>query len=719
MVRLDDVIDELLRHDPNADTHLVRRAYVFSAAAHRGQTRRNGEPYLVHPLEVSHIVSELRLDTHSVCAALLHDTVEDTVATVEDIDTKFGADVAFLVDGLTKLEKINFESAEEAQAENFRKMILAMSRDLRVIVVKLADRLHNMRTLVHLKPAKQRKIAQETLEIYAPLANRLGLGGVKSELEDLCFKHLFSDEYKAVADRIKKTRRERHAYIDKVIAQLGADLESHGVKAEVSGRPKHLWSIRQKMRKTGRDLDNLFDILAFRIIVQRVSECYESLGLVHSLWKPVPGRFKDYIALPKQNNYQSLHTSVMGPETEVIELQIRTEEMHQVAELGVAAHWNYKERGRSSAQEQDERFSWLRQLLEWQRDLKDPNDFMETVKCDLFADEVYVFTPRGDVKAFPRGATPVDFAYAIHTEVGHETTGSKVNGTLVPLRYELQNGDIVEILRTSGHRPSKDWLKLVKTGRAATKIRSFIRQEARDRAITVGQEMLEQELKKYGTTFNRLKRAGKLMQAARKFKFKSLNELQANIGYGKVRIDQMLSELLPPEKLETGPKNETAEGALKKFIKRVLPKEKPGIVVDGIDDIATHFPKCCAPVHGDPIVGFVTRGRGITVHRRDCARVLDYEPECRLEVRWDTRSKQSTPVDIRIQSVDVPGLLASISQSFHNAGVNISAVNCRTTDDHRAINRFTVLVNDIDQLNRVIHDIEKIDGVLTVERRAD
>ena len=719
MVRLDDLIEELLKHHPETDVNRVRRAYVYSAAVHGGQTRQNGEPYLIHPLEVSHIVSQLRMDPSSVIAALLHDTVEDTDATLGDIKSQFGEDVAFLVDGLTKLEKINFQSVEEAQAENFRKMLLAMSRDLRVIVVKLADRLHNMRTLMHLRVEKQQKISTETLDIYAPLANRLGLGAVKNELEDLCFKHLFPEEYRELAERIKRTRRERQQYIDRVINVLRLELERLSIQGEVGGRPKHLWSIRQKMRTTGRTFDALFDILAFRVIVGSLSECYEALGMVHSLWKPVPGRFKDYIALPKQNNYQSLHTSVMGPESELIEIQIRTEEMHQVAELGVAAHWSYKSVGGDEPNmSPDERFSWLRQLLEWHRDLKDPGDFMETVKCDLFADEVYVFTPQGDVKAFPRGATPVDFAYSIHTDLGHECTGARINGTMVSLRTELQNGDIAEILRTAGHKPSKDWLKFVKTGRAATKIRTLIRQEARERAMKFGQEILEQELKKYGTTHAKLRKSGALLRAAQKHKFKSLNELHATLGYAKFRVENLLPDLVPSDALEAGPQDDAPESAFKKLIRKVLPKDKAGVTVDGIDDIATHFPKCCSPVQGDGIVGFVTRGRGVTVHRKDCPRVLDHDPACRLDVRWNMRIKQMQPVEIRIHSVDAPGLLAGISASFHNAGVNISEVNCITTPDKRAVNKFTVLVNDLAQLNRVIAAINKIDGVLTIERRA-
>jgi GTP pyrophosphokinase len=721
MIRLDDVIELLLKHHPASDADLVRRAYVYSAAAHRGQTRRNGEPYLVHPLEVSHIVAHLGLDSACVCAALLHDTVEDTLATVEEIKAQFGADVAFLVDGVTKLEKLNFTSAEEAAAENFRKMLIAMSRDLRVILIKLADRLHNMRTLSHLKEEKQKRIARETLDIFAPLANRLGINWIKIELEDLSFKYLYPDEYRELADVIKKTRKEREAYIERVVALLRAELEKQGVKADVSGRPKHLWSIHQKLKTTGHGFESLFDVLAFRIVTSKLSECYEALGLAHSLWKPVPGRFKDYVALPKPNGYQSLHTSVIGPESERIEIQIRTSDMHTHAENGVAAHWTYKEgqyglSGRQSATE----FTWLRQLLELHRDLQDAEEFMDTVRKDLFNDEVFVFTPKGEVKAFPRGATPIDFAYSVHTDLGHECTGARVNGSIVPLRYELQNGDIIEVIRTTGSNPGKDWIQIAKTGRARAKIRSWLRQEARDRMIRIAEELIDKELRKYGLTLSRLRKANRLIEVAQKHRCRSENELLIAVGYEKIRVEQLLPDLVPADKLQS-PGTEPESNPFAKVLKRFIPgaaKREGGIVVDGMDGVATVFPKCCAPVHGDPIVGFVTRGRGVTIHRRDCSHVLDYDPARRMDVHWDTQSRQLRPVEIRVYSIDTPGLLASISQSFHSAGVNISAVNCRTTPDKRAVNNFTVLVNDLEQLRKVMYAIERIDGVTTVERLA-
>jgi len=719
MIRLDDVVSELVKHHPDADVALVQRAYVFSAHAHRGQVRTNGEPYLTHPLEVSFIVAQLRLDPASVCAGLLHDTVEDTDATIEDIEEQFGPDIGFLVRGLTKLEKINFHSAEEAQAENFRKMLIAMSRDLRVILVKLSDRLHNMRTLRFLREEKQRRIAKETLDIYAPLANRLGINWIKTELEDQCFKYLHPEEYKRLAARIKKTRTEREQYIIKVIDKLKAQLEP-AMMPEVTGRPKHLWSIRQKMVHSSRDLDTLFDILAFRIIVTEIAECYEALGRVHSIWKPVPGRFKDYIALPKENNYQSLHTAVMGPENERIEIQIRTLDMHRTAEFGVAAHWAYKEGSFGvGAPDVEGHFAWLRQLLEWQKDLTDPKDFMETVKVDLFANEVYVFTPNGEVCGFPRGATPVDFAYSIHTNLGHECTGARVNGSQVSLKYEIQNGDVIEIQRTRGGKPKPHWLKFVKTGRAATKIRTYLRQEENARSAQIGKELFERELRSFGFTLNKLKKSGALDSGLKNLKLKTDRELFVSLGYGKSRIDQVLNEFLPEDVLKKDTPEETVESAFQRIVKKVLPKSKGGIIVDGLDGLALHFPKCCGPVKGDDIIGFISSGKGVVIHRTDCKRVLDYDPARRVETRWDLGSKQVRPVELLINSSDRPGLLANVSQSFHNAGINITAVNCRTSSDRRAVNNFTVLVGDIEQLNRVIRSIEKIDGILSVERVAN
>ncbi len=717
MIILDDILALHQQNYPSADLELVKRAYVFGTRAHKGQVRKNGEPYIIHPLEVAYIVASLNLDTASVCVGLLHDTVEDTDVTLEDIKFQFGEDIAELVDSLTKLNKINFQNQEEAQVANFRKMLIAMSKDLRVILVKLSDRLHNMRTLKHLRSERQKAIARETLEIYAPLASRLGLYGLKIEMEDLCFKYLYSDEYYDLAQTIAKTKKEREGYIERVTHDIQERLLEQGLKAEVSGRPKHLWSIRQKIKKMGEhaSIDNLFDMLAFRIIVDRFSECYEVLGMVHSVWKPIPGRFKDYIALPKQNGYQSLHTALFGPENERIEIQIRTKEMHKKAEMGVAAHWAYKEKdGHSkSNMSTDETFAWLRQLLEWQRDLQDPTDFLETVKVDLFDEEVYVFTPKGEVKPLRKGSTAIDFAFSIHSDLGSECTGAKVNGAIVNLRYELQNGDVVEVFRTKGSKPKSDWLKFVKTSKAINKIRGFLRQEASEQNQIIGQEIFEKALKNYNYNLNRLRKEHLLNKLIQFKKVTSEKELFLDIAYGKTTIESLVTYLFPESDHQALIKSEQEEKEQR------LSKDsgQTPILVDGEDGIAIRYPKCCSPVHGDPIVGFVTIGHGVTVHHKDCPSALNYDPNRKIRVEWNEGKKQTRPVELKIESEDLPGLLASMSQAFHKSGANISAVNCQTNEEGNAINEFTIMVNDLDQLKKVIQSIKSLPGIKSVERK--
>jgi len=722
VITLQEILKELLTHHPEADTDLVRRAYVYATRAHRGQRRKSGDPYIMHPLEVGLLVAQLNLDAPSVCAGLLHDTVEDTEATVEDVRYQFGNEVAGLVESLTKLNKINFQNQEEAQAANFRKMLIAMSRDLRVILIKLSDRLHNMRTLGNLPLEKRQRISRETIDIYAPLASRLGLYGIKVEMEDLCFKHLFPEDYQSIAEMIQKTKAERENYIERVTHQLQESLAESSIIAEVSGRPKHLWSIHQKLKRVGGDLESLFDILAFRIIVERTASCYESLGMIHSLWRPIPGRFKDYIALPKQNGYQSLHTAVFGPDQERIEVQIRTRDMHRAAELGVAAHWVYKEQGsqqkrRKQPMSPDETFVWLRQLLEWQRDLKDPKDFLQAVRVDLFDEEVYVFTPGGDVTPLPRGATPIDLAYEIHTDLGHECTGAKVNGKIVSLRYELQNGDVVEIMRTRGSQPKMDWVKFVKTGRASTKIRAFHRTKANEQSLEVGQELLDRELKRLGSSLNRFRKDGKLDQLIQQRRMSSEKELFIDLGYGKSESAVILEPFFespdsPAVKVESFDDSPSQSGSQHES----STMRQGAIMVDGQDGIAVHYPKCCSPISGDEVVGFVTLGRGVTIHRADCPHCLDYDPTRRVPVNWSASVSPARPLDLRVYSDDATGLLASMSQAFHKVGVNISAVNCQTSDDRRAINDFTIMVTDLSQLQDVIKQIKQIKGVTDVER---
>jgi GTP diphosphokinase / guanosine-3',5'-bis(diphosphate) 3'-diphosphatase len=714
MHQLDQLISELAGYHPQADLPLVRRAYQFAAEAHDGQTRKSGDPYVTHPLAVAQIIAELKLDVASVCAGLLHDCVEDTTATVEQLGDIFGKEIAFLVDGVTKLGKLPYSTREEQQAENFRKMLLAMARDIRVILVKLCDRLDNMRSLHHLPPEKQERIAAETMQIYAPLANRLGIQWVKIELEDLAFKYIYPDEYEQLAADVAKTRAERLEYIRHVEKLIHKEMTDNGVPCEVMGRAKHLWSIHQKMKRIGRPFEEIHDAIGFRVITDTQMHCYQALGVAHQTWTPIPGRFKDYIALPKPNLYQSLHTAVIGPRGERIEIQIRTADMHLVAEHGIAAHWKYKE-GKPVAASDEKKFAWLRQLMESQKDLHDPTEFLESVKIDLFGDEVYVFTPGGDVKALPKGSCPIDFAYSVHSSIGDHCSGARVNGMIVPLRYQLRNGDTIEIITNPNQKPNKDWLKLVKTARARTKIRYLLRQEQREKAVVLGTDLIDKGLRKHGTS---LARADKQLQvAARELKCVSVDELIIQVGYGKVTAQQVLEKALPEITKHEKEPDKKPESMLKTLLRKVTRRtSSSGIKVAGEDDILVRFAKCCSPLPGDPVVGFITRGRGVTVHRRDCDKGLDLDPERRIDVAWDGNGKTQHEVAIQVLCADKPGLLAHISQSFSEQGVNISQAHCRATDDGRAVNTFHASVRDLDQLKSVIRSLSRIKGVFSVDR---
>jgi guanosine-3',5'-bis(diphosphate) 3'-pyrophosphohydrolase len=729
MIRLSDILDRVSTHHPNADLDPINKAYVFSAKMHNGQMRKSGEPYLVHPMEVAAILAEMRMDVASICTGLLHDSIEDTLATYEEIQAIFGKEIADLVDGVTKIGKIHFSNKEERQAENFRKMLMAMARDIRVILVKLADRLHNMRTLEHLVSEKQQKVARETLDIYAPLANRLGISWMKGELEDLSLKYLKADAYDLLVKSVAKRRKERESYIDEVKAILEKKIEEYGMKCEVSGRPKHFYSIWKKMESRDIEFDQIYDLIAFRVIVDDVKECYEVLGIIHSMWKPVLGRFKDFIAMPKANMYQSLHTTVIGPKGERVEIQIRTKEMHQIAEYGVAAHWRYKEKNAVVDPKDEQKFGWIRQLLEWQRDVKDPSEFLDTVKLDLFSDEVYVFTPKGDVRAFPHGATPVDFAYAVHTEVGNHCVGAKVNGRIVPLKYKLRSGDTIEVITSPDRAPSKDWLNFVVTSRAKVKIRTFVKQQQRQRGIEFGRDVLERELKRFGGNLSRLVKDGELQKVAKEQGASNADDLFVQISYGKADLTSVVKALVPKEKYEeVRAKAGGEEGAkqadgnaferlLTKVSNAVTGGGKSAIKISDVEDILVTFGRCCGPIPGDPVIGFITRGRGLTVHAADCPRVLASDPERKIEVQWDKNAKSATPrARIKVVCVDQPGLLASISKSMSQAGVNIAQAHIRTTSDKRAINTFEVSINDANHLNSVIKSLEKIQGVVSVER---
>jgi GTP pyrophosphokinase len=717
-MRIEGVLDSIHGYHPQADVEPVMRAYVFAAKAHKGQERISGEPYLTHPLEVAGILTELRLDTGTIAAGLLHDAVEDTHATLAEIKELFGPEVAAVVDGVTKLSRIPFSTREEAQAENIRKMILAMSKDIRVILVKLADRLHNMRTLDPLPEAKRRLIAQETLDIYAPLAHRLGISWIKDELEDLALRYLDPQAYHDLAALIARKRQEREGDINEAIRLLEGKLAEVDVTAQITGRPKHFYSIYKKMHDQKKEFDEIYDLTAVRVITSSLKDCYGTLGVIHTLWKPISHRFKDFIAVPKSNGYQSLHTTVIGPKGDPVEIQIRTREMHRVAEEGIAAHWKYKE-GKSNVDPSDQSFVWLRQLMEWQRELKDSKEFLDTLRVDLFPDEVYVFTPRGDVRQFPKGATPIDFAFAVHTDVGLRCVGAKISGRLVPLRTELQNGDIVEIVTSPNHVPSKDWLKIVKTPRARSKVRQWIKNEERTRSVSLGRDLLEKEIRRLGKSPNQLLRPEAVGLALERYGFATDEELFAALGYGKVSPRQAVSRLLPPEEFQALTE---AEESRDKKSERKSARPRPaeeGVSIRGVDDILVRFSKCCSPVPGDEIIGFITRGRGVSVHTSDCPNAVSLmaDPERQIAVSWDGKQKEPHQVRIRVEiGKDRPGVLAEITTAISSTNANITQADIRVTEEGMGVNNFVLEVSDLRQLQATMRAIQKVDGVVGVER---
>lgn len=702
MRRIENILDQIAMYHSGADLGVVQRAYVFSAQAHQGQVRLSGEPYLTHPLEVAGILADMKLDVPSVTSGLLHDTVEDTVATVEGLDELFGQEVANIVDGVTKISQINFSTHAERQAENMRKMILAMATDIRVLLVKLADRLHNMRTLGFLPSAKQRLIAQETIDIYAPLAGRLGIHKIKSELQDLCLYYLESDAYQEILAGLTSRRGERERYVRETIELIQTKMKEFKIGCELNGRPKHIHSIYQKMLEQNITIDQVYDITAFRIIVDSVKDCYAALGIIHSMFKPIPGRFKDYISLPKANGYQSLHTAVIGAYAERMEVQIRTREMHLYAENGIAAHWRYKEGDRLTEYE-SQRFAWLQSLLEWQRDLKDPTEFLTSVREDLFPEEVYVFTPAGDVRELPRGATPLDFAYTIHTEVGHRCIGAKVNGAIVPLKYHLKNGDTIEVLTSKHNAPSKDWLNFVVTPKARNRIRQWFHIEERDRAVSLGREMLEKEFDKSELNFKQSVKSGDLDNAAKDFSLTGQEDLLASVGFGKISARQVVGKLKPPPDKE--------HSFVGRMVHRMRKKPKEGIKVRGVDDILIRFAGCCNPLPGDEIVGYITQGRGVTIHSARCKNLASADPERRIDVEWDLQEGVTYPVRIQVIVQDQPGRLAELTAAIAETKVNITKASVEVTPDRKAINEFTIQVSDRNHLRRIFQRLKKMKWV--------
>ena len=699
----------LRAHHPQADLGVVERAFSLAVEAHGGQVRASGEPYVMHPIAAAQVLADLGIDPVAVAAALLHDVPEDTEYSLADIEDRFGPEVAHLVDGVTKLSKFSTHSHEQQQAENIRKMFLAMADDIRVVLIKLADRLHNMRTLAALPPEKQQRIARQTMEIYAPLAERLGIWQIKWELEDLSFKALEPERYRELAKLLDTRRKGRESYIERAIEELRPRLAEAGLDAELQGRPKHIYSIYKKMQRKGAEFGEIYDVYAIRILVDEIRDCYAALGLVHALWRPIPGQFDDYIAVPKNNLYQSLHTAVIALDGKPLEIQIRTRAMHQVSEVGIAAHWRYKE-GSKSERDYDAKLAWLRQLMEWQRDVgdHDATEFVEGIKLDIFQDQVFVFTPRGDVKDLPAGSTPLDFAYRIHTDIGHRTIGAKVNNRLVPLDYRLKNGDIVEIVTTKGeHGPSRDWLNIVRTSHAREKIRQWFKKKDRAENIVHGREALDRELRRLARTSVAQIGADKVAEVAKSYSHETGDDFFAAIGYGAISAQQVVIRL-----------GVTDDGqAALPTIAPSQPARSGGVRVKGVGDLLVRFAKCCHPIPGDPIAGFITRGKGITVHLRTCPTVINEREVTRLiDVEWEAAPAQTYPIAIRVEAYDRTGLLSDVTQVMAENRVNILAANVSVSPDHTALLTMTLQVASVAQLAKVMGRVEQLKDVLSVQR---
>ncbi|MHB1418156.1 MAG: RelA/SpoT family protein [Bacillota bacterium] len=712
---LEAVIGQVLSYNPSADIPLIRKAYQFAQEAHRGQVRKSGEDYIVHPLGVAYILANLQLDVITIAAGLLHDVVEDTPVTLDEIKTIFGEEIALLVDGVTKLSRIEYKSKVEQQVENLRKMFLAMAKDIRVILIKLADRLHNMRTLKHHEPRKQREIAEETLEIFAPLAHRLGIFRLKWELEDRALRYLEPEKYHELVEKISMRRQEREEYINEVMGILREKLQEAEIEADIQGRPKHFFSIYNKMVKQNKELSEIYDLIAVRVVVDSVKECYGSLGIIHALWKPIPGRFKDYIAMPKPNMYQSLHTTVIGPRGEPFEVQIRTLEMHRTSEYGIAAHWKYKEGHPGEDSEFEEKLKWLRQLLEWQRDTGDAREFMESLKIDLFSDRVYVFTPKGDVVELPAGSVPIDFAYRVHTAVGNQCAGAKVNGRIVTLDYQLQTGDIVSILTSKSGNPSRDWLKIAQTSQAKSRIKHWFKKEKREENIVKGRESLDKEIKKLGLEASEIYKTDYLLEAAKRFNIATADDLYATIGDGAVTPLQVLSRIR--EKYMTPKDESSSRPAVKPWSGFGRPSH--GIRVRGVEDILVRLSRCCNPLPGDNIVGYITRGRGVSIHRADCPNMVHHhldEKERMIDVAWDTESDAVYQVQIEALAMDRPLLATDIMTTIADTKTIINAVHARATRNSMATVDLKIEIRSLDHLQYIMDKVKRIRDVVEVKR---
>lgn len=719
-MRLQDIISAVQEYHPSPDLEIIRKAFAFVRLHHEGQTRASGEPYITHVTNVAYLATRLKLDVPSIVTALLHDTVEDTDVTLKDIAREFGDDIAQLVDGVTKLSRVNFSSRAEEQAENFRKMLLAMARDIRVLLVKLCDRTHNMQTLEFLSESRRHRIAQETLDIHAPLAHRLGIYWMKSELEDLALRYLKPEVYEAIKSNVAQKKAERERYIDEVVSLISRELDQNDIKGTVSGRPKHFYSIYQKMERQGLRFDEIYDLIAFRVLVPTTMDCYAALGAVHAAWKPIPGRFKDYVAMPKPNGYQSLHTTVIGPHATRIEIQIRTPEMHDIAESGIAAHWVYKQDkdGSRLVTKDGMQFSWLKDLVESEQYLRDPHEFMVTVKEDLFSQEVFVFSPKGDVIALAAGATPIDFAYHIHSEVGHHCVGARVNGQQVSLAYRLRNGDTVEIMTSPRQMPNKDWLNLVTTSKAKQRIRSWLKIEERNKSITIGKEILQRDTAKLKLNFAKISKNGTLLKVAQEIGLNDVDSLYAEIGYGKLSPNMVLGKLAPDE-TDLEAKLARDESALQKIFQRAAKvlRDRSGVKVNGMDDMVFRFARCCEPLPGEPIVGYISRGRGVVIHKQGCAQTMSFDQQRFIPVSWDEEVKTERQIKISVLTLDKVGILALMSQSIASSGANIVSAQVVSLHDGKSVSTFELSVQNNSQLEAITRSLERIDGVLKVERR--
>ncbi|MBX7147733.1 bifunctional (p)ppGpp synthetase/guanosine-3',5'-bis(diphosphate) 3'-pyrophosphohydrolase [bacterium] len=714
-IKLDDIVSKVRQYNDRANIDIINKAYVFTAKAHEGQMRKSGHPYVIHPLEVANILADMKLDVSSVAAGILHDTLEDTEASKEQIESIFGRDIAELVDGVTKLSKLNFNTKEDRQAENFRKMIIAMSKDIRVILIKLADRLNNLRTLQFMPEEKQMRIAKETLDIYAPIASRLGIDWLKVELEDLSFRFYQPDSYKQIEKKMARLKSNREEYIARVVKEIRDKFEGDISGIEIVGRMKNIYSIYCKMERQKITFEQIHDLLAFRIITRSLEECYEVLGQLHSLWKPVPGRFKDYIAMPKSNNYQSLHTTVICLDGERVEFQIRTQTMHEIANKGIAAHWKYKDDGKLDT-DSEATFQWLRQLMEWQKELKDSIEFLDTVKLDLYTSDIYVFTPRGDVRSLPHSSTPIDFAYSIHTDIGNHCTGAKVNGRMVPLSHKLESGDEVEIITNPKKGPTKDWLKLVASSSAKAHIRQHLKQEQRKKSLEIGKNIFEDECEKMGIKPDDVFKAHHYGDYTQKKGINNELSLYSAVAYGKIAVSSMLEELFPNKKPEGEKPPEEKEGIIQRIFDKVSQRNKNVVLIDGMDNILVTFAKCCYPLPGDPIVGIISRGRGLKIHRTDCSRILTYDTERRIQADWNKGSAFTRSAKVRIVSENKTGMLALVAQNIAERKLDITKAVVRTTRDLKAIIMVEIVVPNVLELSKVVKSLQRIEGVISVER---